>query len=132
MSDEAHFHLSGYVNKQTFQYWANINTCKLQLAPAHSVKLTVCCVILSFGIIGPYFFEDDKGNAVTVTYARYVLMVQNFVTQELTQFPQMNENTWFQQDGATSHTARNSINVMQQLFPHHIISRFGNISWPTR
>jgi hypothetical protein len=83
-------------------------------------------------IIDPYLFEDDNGNAVTVTSARYVHMIQNFVTQELAQYPHVNENMWFQQGGATSHIARNSINVVQQLFPHHIISSFGNISWPAK
>jgi hypothetical protein len=127
MSDEAHFHLSGYVKKQNFRYWANINPRELHQAPLHSEKVTVWCAMLPIGIIGPYFFEDDNGNAATVTSACYVHIIQNFVTQELTQFPQANENSWFQQDGATLHVARNSINVVQQLFPHHI-SRFGNIS----
>jgi hypothetical protein len=56
-------------------------------------------------------------------------MIQIFFTQELTYYPQLKESTWFQQVGATSHTTRNSINVVQQLFPHHIIYRFVNISW---
>jgi hypothetical protein len=29
MTDEAHFHLSGYVNKQNVHYWAEENLCQL-------------------------------------------------------------------------------------------------------
>jgi hypothetical protein len=56
MSDEAHFHLSGYVNKHNIRYWANINPRELHQAPLHSEKVTVWRVISYFGIIGPVFF----------------------------------------------------------------------------
>jgi hypothetical protein len=72
MSDEAHFHLSGFVNKQNFRYWSATNTMELHERPLHSYKVTVRCAIPSFGIIGPYFFEDEKEKAVTVTGPRYV------------------------------------------------------------
>jgi hypothetical protein len=39
--------------------------------------------ILAFGIIGPYFFEDETGNSVTVTSDRYVQMVNEFLLPEL-------------------------------------------------
>jgi len=42
------------------------------------------------------------------------------------------EETFFQQDGATSHTARNSIAAVRNLFPNHVISRYGDITWPAR
>ena len=43
----------------------------------------------------------------------------------------MNENTLFQQDGATSHTARMSMNAVNALFPNRVVSRNGDIPWPT-
>ena len=43
------------------------------------------------GIIGTYFFENEAGNAVTVNADRYVEMLQNFFTPQLTRFP-VNEN----------------------------------------
>jgi len=36
-----------------------------------------------------------------------------------------------QQDGATAHTARNSMAVVQEVFGT-VISRFGDIAWPAR
>jgi hypothetical protein len=37
----------------------------------------------SSGIIGPYFFEDALGNAVTVTSERYAYMLENIFTPQL-------------------------------------------------
>ena len=42
------------------------------------------------------------------------------------------ENTWFQQDGATAHTARVSIVAVRRLFGNRVISRNGDIAWPPR
>ena len=41
MSDEAHFHLNGTVNKQNFRYWASENPHELHQRPLHSPKVTV-------------------------------------------------------------------------------------------
>jgi len=39
-------------------------------------------------------------------------------------------SVWFQQDGATAHTARASMSVLREMFPQHVISRGGDIPWP--
>ena len=36
----------------------------------------------------------------------------------------------FQQDGATAHTARATMNLLRQHFPNHIISKIGDVRWP--
>lgn len=56
MSDEAHFHLNGYVNKQNFRYWAPRNPNELHERPLHSERVTVWCAVSRYCIIGPYFF----------------------------------------------------------------------------
>lgn len=53
MSDEAHLHLSGFVNKQNFHYWSATNPKEIHEKPLHISKVTVWCAISSFGIIGP-------------------------------------------------------------------------------
>jgi len=83
MTDEPHFHLSGYVNKQNYRYWAPENPQELHQHPLHSERLTVWCGIASFGVLGPYFFEDNEGVAITVTSERYVAMLRNFCEPEL-------------------------------------------------
>ena len=81
MTDEAYFHLSGYVNKQNYRYWPPENPQEIHQHPLHSESLTVWCGIASFGVLGPYFFEDDEGEAVTVTSERYVAMLRTSVNQ---------------------------------------------------
>jgi transposase len=56
VTDEAHFHLNEYVNKQNFRYWAPENPRLLHQAPLLSKKATVSCGVSALGILGPYFF----------------------------------------------------------------------------
>ena len=46
---------------------------------------------------------------------------------QLARFP-VKGNTSFQQDGATSHTARMSMNSVNALFPNRVVSRNGDIA----
>ncbi|GFU81796.1 transposable element Tc3 transposase [Trichonephila clavipes] len=39
---------------------------------------------------------------------------------------------WFQQDGATCHTARATIDLLKDTFGDRLISRFGLVNWPPR
>jgi len=41
-------------------------------------------------------------------------------------------NVWFQQDGATAHTANESMTIVRNMFPGHLISLFGDVPWPPR
>jgi hypothetical protein len=104
-SDEAHFRISGTVNKQNFRYWAR----ELQERPLHSPRVTVWCAVADFGVIGPYFFEVG-GATVTLTADRYVEMLETFLRPKLDDVD--TEHVWFQQDGATAHTARRSLGVL--------------------
>lgn len=108
MSDEAHFYLNGDVNKQNCRYWAEDNPREIHQRPLHSPKVTAWCAISSSKIVGPYFFEEN-GATVTVTAQRYAEMLQMFffpaIHNELREY-------WFQQNGATSHTARISMAIL--------------------
>lgn len=131
MSDEAHFYLNGIVNKQNYRYWASENPRGLQQRPLHSPKVTVWCGIAKSGIFGPFFFEEH-GITVTVNSARYINMFENFFLPELQRRGINRRDAWFQQDGATAHTARASMDVIRAAFPNRVISRFGDVSWPPR
>ncbi|GFT31986.1 heat shock 70kDa protein 8 [Trichonephila clavipes] len=39
---------------------------------------------------------------------------------------------WLQQDGATCHTARATIDLLKDTFGDRLISRFGPVNWPPR
>jgi hypothetical protein len=76
--------------------------------PLHRRKVTVWCAVSSNGV-GRYIIEDDGGLTTTVMSIQYAGMLENFIVHELHNFPQQTNNTWFQQDGATAHTARISM-----------------------
>jgi DNA-directed RNA polymerase len=42
-----------------------------------------------------------------------------------------NQTLWFQQDGATAHKAVISIAALRRFFPQRVISRFGDVPWPS-
>ncbi|GFW57961.1 hypothetical protein TNCV_1419081 [Trichonephila clavipes] len=65
-SDEAHFWLNGYVNKQNCRIWSEANPQVYVETPLHPEKLSVWCALWAGGIIGPYFFKNDEGHNVTV------------------------------------------------------------------
>jgi hypothetical protein len=132
MSHEAHFHLSGEVNKQNLRYLASENPLNIQEKPLHSERVTVWCAIGIFAIIGPYFFEDENGATVTVNAERYIHMLNTFLRSQLKRQGLNMQNVYFQRDGATPHTARLSMDVVRRTFPGRVISRFGDIPWPPR
>jgi len=58
-------------------------------------------------------------------------MLENFLGPELARHP-ATEETFFQQDRAMSHTARDSMAAVSNLFRNHVTSRYGDITWPAR
>ncbi|GFT85993.1 DUF4817 domain-containing protein [Trichonephila clavipes] len=98
--------------------------------PLNPEKLTVCCALWAGGIIGPYFFKNDEGHNVTVNGDRYRAMITNFFIPELNNHDV--QELWFQQDGATCHTARAIIDLLKDTFGDRLISRFGPVNWPPR
>ncbi|GFV94769.1 glucose dehydrogenase [Trichonephila clavipes] len=50
-SDEAHFWLNGYVNKQNCRNWSEANPQVYVETPLHPEKLTVWCALLAGGIL---------------------------------------------------------------------------------
>ncbi|GFX16086.1 hypothetical protein TNCV_4703441 [Trichonephila clavipes] len=50
-SDEAHFWLNGYVNKQNCRIWSEANTQVYVETPLHPEKLTVWCALWAGGIL---------------------------------------------------------------------------------
>ncbi|GFU89830.1 transposase [Trichonephila clavipes] len=62
------------------------------------------CLVRFMGWLNhwPYFFKNDEGH----------------------------NELWFQQDGATCHTARPTIELLKDTFGDRLISRFGPVNWP--
>ncbi|GFX12009.1 uncharacterized protein TNCV_2997931 [Trichonephila clavipes] len=106
-SDEAHFWLNGYVNKQNCRIWSEANPQVYVETPLHPEKLTVWCALWAGGIIGPYFFKNDEGHNVTVNGAVVLTRQRNV-------------------------TARATIDLLKDTFGDRLISHFGSVNWPPR
>ncbi|GFU27088.1 uncharacterized protein TNCV_280661 [Trichonephila clavipes] len=128
--DEAHFWLNGYVNKQNCRIWSEANPQVYVETPLNPEKLTVWCALWADRSIGPYFFKNDEGHNVTVNGDRYRAMITNLFIFELNNHDV--QELWFQQDGATCHTARATIDLLKDTFGDRLISRFGPVNWPPR
>ena len=129
-TDETHFDLGGYVNRQNCRIWGTENPHANIEKPTRPKRLTVWCGFWSRGIIGRFFFENEQGEAVTVNGERYRAMLNEFF------FTKIEEedigNIRFQQDGATCHTTEATPDVLRSVFEYLIISRKANVVWPPR
>ncbi|GFU76210.1 transposable element Tc3 transposase [Trichonephila clavipes] len=104
-SDEAHFWLNGYVNKQNCRIWSKANPQVYVETPLHPEKLTA---------------NDDWYRAMLTNF--FIPELSNHDVQEL----------WFQQNGATCHTVRATIDLLKDTFGDRLISCFEPVNWPPR
>lgn len=76
------------------------------------------------------FFVDENDRHVTVNGIRYRDMLERYFFQQLHELDI--SDMWFQQDGATSHTAGTTIELLKSQFGERVISRNGPVDWPPR
>ena len=129
-SDETHFDLGGYVNKQNCRIWDTENPHAYIEKPTLTKRVTVWWGFWSRGIIGPFFFENEQGEVITVNDDRYLAMLNEFLFTKIEE--QDIDNNWFQQDGATFHTAEATLEVLRPVFEDRIISSRAYVVWPPR
>ena len=90
--------LENLVNRQNCHIWGTENMHAYIEKPTQNDS-TVWCVFWSRGIIRPFFFENEQGEAVTVNGDLYRAMLNEFF---FTKIEEKNiGNIRFQQDGAT-------------------------------
>jgi hypothetical protein len=93
--DEAWFHLSVQVNSQNSRIWSVRNSAYLPRRTVTLLKNWVWCVVSRRRIIVPIFFSETK------TTESYQELIMNFISL----LEADEQDCWFQQDGATAHTA---------------------------
>lgn len=131
-TDEAHFHLSGPLNRQNYRFYSEENPRNILETGLHPKKCTAWVGLASWGVIGPFFFEDDGGKTTIVDSDGYLQMLRGYLTTELQKQQGHNRRTWFQQDGAPPHRTKRVMEHLQQMFPQRVISLGGDITWPPR
>ena len=82
-SDEAHFDLGGYVNKPNCRLRGTENPQSYIEKPTHPKRVTVWCGFWARDIIGPFIFEKEQGEAVTVNDDRYRAMLNEFLFMKI-------------------------------------------------
>lgn len=112
-SDEAWFHLSGYVNKQNMRTWSSENPHEFIESPLHSQKIGVWMAVSRRRIIGPTFFE---GTVNAERYRRNLLepFFQSLHDDELT-------HGYFQQDNATAHKTRETLALIHEFYDDRVV-----------
>ena len=73
-------------------------------------------------IIDQCFFENTEGFTETVNGEIYRTMLNTFLRHVVIHL-RNRFDLWFQQDGATCHTANETMDVLQGMFGNNTISR---------
>ena len=95
-SDECHFWLEGYVNKQNWRHWGTENPHLVVAKPLHPQRITVWCAISGGDIIGPIFIETNVNASVYLEEIVEPFLAQIENTDKL-------DDHWFMQDEAPAH-----------------------------
>jgi hypothetical protein len=126
-SDECHIYLKGTPNRQNFRYWSSTNPVAFTEKPLHSPKVTVWCGLSGNRLYGPYFFEDPNTlETQSINRVTYLDMLKEIIHDDT------HPDQWFQQDGATAHTAGEVMAWLNEKFPGRLISHRSVFQWPPR
>lgn len=114
-TDEAHFWLDGYVNRQNYRIWGSEKPASFRTKPLHPKKLTVWAAISAEGVHTAFVFADktvDKrfyGRILEFFFARATR--SNMIAQH-----------FFQQDGAPPHTAAENLSLIREKYGDRVLS----------
>ena len=128
-SDEANFFTDGFVNRHNCIIYDYARPDKhIVSRDLSAAKVCVWGALSSTKVIGPYFFEG------TVNKDSYCEMLNTFAIPEIQAsvgHHQMSE-TFFMQDGASSHFSLPARAIVREVFGDRGIGRGLSIEWPAR
>ncbi|GFY30221.1 DUF4817 domain-containing protein [Trichonephila clavipes] len=76
--------------------------------------------------------QDHLDTTLNLAFCDFRLFLRMKIQLKGPRFQSRDEELWFQQDGATCHTARATIDLLKDTFGDRLISRFGPVNWPPR
>ena len=97
---------------------------------SHCIPRKLLPGLLFAKLTGPFWFENDDGETQTVNSVRYVEVLEKFWVALRRKVGALNMPLqWFQQDGATPHTANISMNWVKTKFENRLIASKSEIEW---
>ncbi len=120
-TDEAWFHLSGYVNSKNYRISCVNNSHVFQQTSLHPQKVGVWCAVPNYCVIGPIFHRQ------TLTSEEYQCIYTDFIA--LLNNTRKERIGWFQQDNAKAHTSDWSMTFIHKVFEERV---FPVGLWPLR
>ena len=124
-SDEAVFHIGGFVNRHNCHYWAEEDPRIISEKFQNRPKITVWCGMTSDRIVGPFIFRN------TMNAERYLTMLQDEIWPVVNTWANI-EDLIFMQDGAPPHFAIVVREWLNEHFPGRWLGRRGPHEWPAR
>ena len=129
-SNEAHFDLGGYVNKQNCRIWSTENPHAYIEKPTHP-KTSHCLVRIlvqrhNCANFLPKWARTDR-------YSQWRSLsgqVERIFVQKIEE--EYIGNIWFQQDGASCHIVEDTLDFLRPVFEYRFISRRADVVWPSR
>ena len=115
-SDEVYFYLTLPLNKQNNCIWADSQPLVGIEMPLHEEKVLVWCAISAAKIYGPYFFSESVNQYNYLTMFKDFFWKKHLDTVEYKKY-------FFQQDGATPHTANSSQTWLTTKFGEKFVNK---------
>lgn len=130
-TDEATFHLCGYVNRHNLRFWCEENPYEYREEHTQTpLKVNVWAGIFGTKIIGPFFIEGNLNRF------KYLDLLENHAIPAIEQAADDQcidiDDVIFQQDGHPAHFANILKNYLHLTFPNRWIGRGGPTLWPPR
>ena len=126
-SDEANFRTDGTVNRWNCCIWDYSQPDDFVSKTGQYAKhTTVWAGISKDRLFGPYFFPS------TVDGDSYRAVISEIFYNELIASYENVDDIWFQQDGASPHTSKETRLLLQQCFGAQVISKDFEHEWPPR
>ncbi|GBM84133.1 hypothetical protein AVEN_218303-1 [Araneus ventricosus] len=114
-TEEAHFHLNGFMNKQNWRFWGSENPHLCEEQPLHSLKVIAWVAVCSRGIIGPFFMRE------TMSSERYITILEQFVSTQLA-LEDRPRIEWFMQNGCRPHCTEKVFRFLDEYFGNRVIA----------
>jgi len=122
MSDEAYFYLTESANKQNNRSWLTERPSEGIERPLQDKKVLVFCAISAVKIYGPFFVETSVNQHSYLNMLKNWFWPKHLRTEDYKKY-------YFQQDGATAHTA----NIVQTWLKSKFGQKFlTKEKWPPR